>query len=365
MSSVAVIGCGVIGAAIAYELSKQDYQVTLIDQKQPGNGATGAALGIMMGIISHKFKGRAWQLRYSSLQLYESLIPELESFTGLKIPYHRQGILKLTNSESELAKWQELVKIRREQRLNLEIWDLDQIKTRCPQIDVEGNQLLASLYSPDDRQVNPSILTQALVTAAISRGVHCLFEVTVEELITNRDSYCRKIRTNQGILEVDWVIVAAGIGSTPLVPSVSIRPVLGQAIQIKLPQSLADFEPIITGDDVHIVPLGDGTYWLGATVEFNLGENQEIRPDSTLLEMVKNKAIAFCPNLKAGEIQKSWYGLRPRPDHRPAPVIENLPGYANVLLATGHYRNGVMLAPATAKEILERLENKDTDIPLL
>lgn len=355
MSSVAVIGCGVVGAAIAYELSKHNYQVTLIDQKQPGAGATGAALGIMMGVISHKFKGRAWQLRYSSLQLYDTWIPELESLTGLKIPYHRQGILKLTSNESELAKWQELVKIRQKQGLNLEIWDLDQIKGRCPQIDVNRNQLLASLYSPDDRQVNPSILTQALVTAAISRDVHCLFEVKVDELITTSPSHCGQIRTSRGILDVDWVIVAAGIGSTPLVKSLTIRPVLGQAIQLKLPHSLGDFEPIITGDDVHIVPLGNGEYWLGATVEFSLGENQEIIPDSSLLEMVKNKAIAFCPDLALGEIQHSWSGLRPRPEHQPAPVIENLTGYDNVLLATGHYRNGVMLAPATAKAVLESL----------
>ena len=361
MIRVAVIGSGVVGGAIAYELSKPNkYQITLIDQHQPASGATGAALGIMMGVISHKFKGRAWQLRHTSLQRYESLIPELEAITGLSIPYHRQGILKLTTSQRELAKWQELVKIRQEQGLRLEIWNHEQIHTHCPQIDIEGNQILASLYSPDDRQVNPSILTQALVTAANQQGVNCLFEVKVENLITNSPDHCGLIETTRGNLEVDWVIVAAGIGSTPLIKSLSIRPVLGQAIQIKLPQNLTatDFEPIITGDDVHIVPLGRGEYCLGATVEFQ-SEAAEIRPDATQLDIVKEKAIAFCPALATGEIVNSWFGLRPRPDNRPAPIIENLDGYDNVILATGHYRNGVMLAPATAMAIVDILNSSN------
>jgi len=361
MIRVAVIGSGVVGAAIAYELSKLNkYQITLLDQHQPASGATGAALGIMMGVISHKFKGRAWQLRHTSLQRYESLIPELEAITGLSIPYHRQGILKLTNNQQELAKWQELVKIRQEQGLRLEIWDQERINTLCPQIDIDKNQILASLYSPDDRQVNPSILTQALVTAANQQGVNCLFGVKVENLISNSPSHCGLIETNRGNLEVDWVIIAAGIGSTPLIKSLSIRPVLGQAIQIKLPQNLTatDFEPIITGDDVHIVPLGKGEYWLGATVEFE-SEDQEITPDLTQLDIVTQKAIAFCPALATGEIVNSWFGLRPRPDHRPAPIIENLTGYNNVILATGHYRNGVMLAPATAMAIVEMLNSSN------
>jgi hypothetical protein len=72
---------------------------------------------------------------------------------------------------------------------------------------------------------------------------------------------------------------------------------------------------------------------------------------------VTQKAIAFCPALARGEIVNSWFGLRPRPDHRPAPIIENLTGYNNVILATGHYRNGVMLAPATAMAIVEMLNS--------
>ncbi|ELR99629.1 FAD-binding oxidoreductase [Gloeocapsa sp. PCC 73106] len=347
MTHVAVIGCGVVGAAIAYELSKIDqFTITLLDQNTPASGATGAALGIMMAVISHKVKGRAWQLRHTSLQRYESLIPELETLTGITIPYHRQGIVKLTTSPKELAQWQELVKIRSEQGLSLEIWDPLQIEHHCPHINLDNNQIIAALYSPQDRQVNPSILTQALVKAAAKNGVNCLFNVQVTDLISGSSP---QLHTSQGTISVDKVVIAAGIGSTPLFKSVIIRPVLGQAMHLKLDQSLGkpEFQPIITGNDVHILPLGGGEYWLGATVEFT--------PDPQQLVSVKAQAIAFCPGLAPAVTLSTWSGLRPRPDDRPAPVIESFLGDNKIILASGHYRNGVMLAPATAIAVLERL----------
>jgi glycine oxidase len=353
MIKVAIVGCGVIGAAIAYELSRiEGLDLTLIEQYSPGAGSTSAALGIMMGIISHKVKGRAWELRRKSLERYESLIPELEALTNLQIPYNRQGIVKITDCPQELGKWQEIAQIRKEQGFNLEIWDTNTLKSHCPQIDVEGNQLIAACYSPQDRQVNPSSLTKALVQGAVKNGVKCLFEVKVEDLITTTPGYCNQIKTSQGTLNVDWVIITSGIGSTPLVKSLDIRPVLGQAIELKLAKNLGkpEFQPIITGDDVHIAPMGGGEYWLGATVEFD--SNQ---PDRSALETVKAKAFAFCPELATGEIVRTWSGLRPRPEGKPAPVIENLSGYNNVLVATGHYRNGILLAPATAIAIREKL----------
>lgn len=359
MTQVAVIGCGVVGAAIAYELSKvAGFNITLLDENTPASGATGAALGIMMAIISHKVKGRAWQLRHTSLQRYESLIPELEALTGLSIPYHRQGILKLTTDSSELSKWQELVKIRAQQGLDLQVWDASQIEDHCPQIEISSNQIIGALYSPQDRQVNPSLLTQALVQGANHNGVDCLFGVKVTELISESSGHCTAIDTDQGIIKVDAVVIAAGIGSTPLIKSLNIRPVLGQALHVKLAQNLGNnqFQPIITGNDVHILPVGTGEYWLGATVEFE-SSDQELTADPTQLTAVKNQAIAFCPELANCEILSTWSGLRPRPQGHPAPVIENLSGYNNVILATGHYRNGVLLAPATAIAVVNELNN--------
>jgi glycine/D-amino acid oxidase-like deaminating enzyme len=364
MIQVAIIGCGVIGAAIAYELSRVDgLAITLLDEKVPASGSTGAALGVLMGIISQKTKGRAWQLRRDSLERYETLIPELEAIAGQPLSFNRQGILMLLFNEGELEKRKKLVEIRRYQGFNLEIWDRARLQSQCPHIDNE--QVIGAVYSPRDRQINPTQLTQALVTGATRNGINCQFGVKVQKILLSApDSEnlrrCCQIQTTEEAIAVDWLVVAAGLGSTPLVAayasSVDIRPVLGQALQLKLERSLGspDFQPVMTGDDVHIVPLGNGEYWVGATVEFANAQG-EIVAEPNLLETLRQTAIAFCPALADATLVRTWSGKRPRPQDRPAPIIGELPGVSNVLLATGHYRNGILLAPATAQAVRDTI----------
>ena len=364
MSQVVIIGCGVVGAAIAYELSLiPGLTITVLDKQPPAQAATGAALGVLMGVISHKIKGNAWKMRQTSIQRYETLIPELEALLERQIPFNRQGILMLCFAGEDLSHWEKLVEIRQSQGWHLEIWDAAQLQSRCPQL---SHEMIGAIYSPQDRQLDPVALTLALVDAAQRNGVTFKFGVTVlEDECTNAD--IRHIQTTAGQVDVDWLIVAAGLGSTPFTASlkqpIDIRPVLGQALHLRLAQPIgrADFQPTITGNDVHIVPVTDTECWVGATVEFP-SNGDEIVADAALLEKVKQQAIAFCPSLEEATIIKTWSGLRPRPEGRPAPVIGLLPGYSNVLLATGHYRNGVLLAPATAhaiRELITRSLNQD------
>lgn len=362
---MAVIGCGIVGAAIAYELSLvPGLKITVLDQYPPAQGSTGAALGVLMGAISKKVKGRAWQLRQASMQRYETLIPELEAITGRQIPFNRQGILMLCFAEADLAAWQPLLAIRQSQNWHLEIWDRTQIQSNCPQIS--NNKIVGAVYSPQDRQVDPTALTQALVAAAAQNGVTFKFGFAVEEIkstVTDASALgsCYQIRTNTEQLDVDWLVVASGLGSSQLTASlqqaIDIKPVLGQALHLRVPHPLGnpEFQPVITGDDVHIVPIGKGEYWVGATIEFP-DEAGEVVGKPELLDKVTEAASSFCPALGEATILGTWFGKRPRPEGRPAPIIGHLPGYSNILLATGHYRNGVLLAPATAQAIREMIK---------
>jgi glycine oxidase len=345
MSEITIVGCGVVGAAIAYELSQIPGRKITVLEKQltPAAGSTGAALGVLMGIISHKTKNRAWQLRETSIQRYATLIPELEAQTKIKIPVNGQGIVKLLFAEvDDLAKWRQLQEVRQTQGWSLAIWDRDELTLRCPQIVNE--KIIGAVYSPQDTQINPAILTQALVKAASQNGVEFQFGVTIE------NSLDRAISTN------DWLVISAGLGSTPLTASllhkIEITPVLGQALRLRVdkPCGHADFQPVITGNDRHLVPVGNNEYWLGATVEFS-NIKGEVIVDRELLEQVRQDTIDFCPMLADATILETWWGMRPRPQGKSAPIIESLPGYPHVLLATGHYRNGVLLAPATALAI--------------
>ena len=358
MIRVAIIGCGIVGASIAFELSNYpELKITVFDKQPPAQGSTGAALGVLMGVISHKTKGRSWQLRETSLQRYETLIPELEAMTGRKIPFNKQGILMLCSEGEDLNKWEKLKATRESQGWELEIWDLEQVRDRNPHLNLNDN-IIAAIYSPRDRQVDPTALTLALVDAAKLKGVNFEFGVEVAG-ITDLDSQVCQIQTSSSKLEFDWVIIAAGLGSSALTASlnqlIDIRPVLGQALRFRLQNPLvnSDFTPVITCDDVHIVPLGDGEYWVGATVEFS--ENSgEIQASADMLDGVMARAIALCPALATATIIKQWSGLRPRPERRSAPVIDRL-GNSNILIASGHYRNGVLLAPATARTIREMI----------
>ena len=391
MTRITIIGCGVVGAAIAYELSLiPGLSIAVLDKQPPAQGATSAALGVLMGIISHKIKGKAWQLRQTSLQRYETLIPELEANTNRQILYNRQGILMLVPS---IADWEKLVEIRQSQGWHLEIWDIEQVKSKCPQLNLENTT--AAIYSPQDRQLDPSALTLALVEAAGRNGVKFQFGVTVEgvtscllsptlkggatqtktacavynniggnqsefNITSTNGGICHQIETSNGKIETDWIVIAAGLGSTPITASlaqpIDIKPVLGQALHLRLEKPLGnpDFQPVITSDDIHIVPVGEQEYWVGATVEFPTDAGEAIA-DPSLLDKVMLGAIAFCPPLSQATIKRTWSGLRPRPQGYPAPIIGQLPGYNNILLATGHYRNGVLLAPATAIAIRDAI----------
>ncbi|MFQ3615517.1 MAG: FAD-dependent oxidoreductase [Cyanobacteriota bacterium] len=363
---VVIVGCGVVGAAIAYELSQlPGLAIAVVDRQPPARASTGAALGVLMGVISQKTKGRAWNLRQTSLRLYQQWLPELEALTEQPVPVNRQGVL-LLSFEEDLSKWEALSSIRQQQGWPLEIWTPTQVGDRCPQVSL--NSITAGIYSPQDCQINPTALTHALVSGAAKRGVQFDFSSPVEslEFADATQHRCVGVRTAQGDRHAaDWVVIASGLGTTPLlnslqIPKLEICPVLGQAMRVKLDKPMGDrtFQPVITGNDIHIVPLGQGEYWIGATVEFpesdfsttdSLSKLEAIAPHPAALEMVWEGAIALCPKLSQAKVLHTWSGLRPRPANRPAPVLERLSACPNLILATGHYRNGVLLAPATAE----------------
>ena len=369
MLRVAIVGCGVIGAAIAYELSlNPEFEVLVLDASNPGSGSTRAALGILVAIISQKVKGRNWRLREQSWRRFQTLIPELEVTTGQTIQRNAEGLLDLCFEAEKLPRWESLQNIRRDQGYTLEIWSPEKVAHACPHVKTDN--VAAGIFSPQDFQVNPTSLTDVLVAAATANGAKFYFEqpgLDFETIGHGNNYLCRKVITAAATLNVDYVVLASGLGTTPLTQKLGqptpIGPVLGQGLELYLGSNLGhpEFQPVLNGDDIHVVPLGARRYWVGATVEFPPEtaneEVLELKPEAERLEEVLQRAISFCPALAQGEIVRQWFGLRPRPQGQAAPVIKLVEGYANVWLATGHYRNGVLLAPATALQIREKLES--------
>ena len=370
---IIIVGCGIVGAMVAYELSgRSPAEIHVLDRQQPAQKSTGAALGVLMGVISGKVKGRTWRLREFSVRRYKTLLLELNK-QGYDVPGTR-GIVSLCFDENKLSRWESLKEKREQQGWALKIWSPHELKERCPQIDLvsaglgeyadEKRSVKAAIYSPEDGQIQPVPLVKALISAAESRGVRFHRDTEVMRLNT-RAQRCTSVQVveaaTEKTFEADWVVLTAGLGSAALTREASepldLIPVLGQAAEIQLPDVLGhqDFQPVINGDDIQFVPLGKGRYWIGATVEFPTeGEALEAQADG--IEGLLEGAARFCGAIAQAKIIKTWSGLRPRPVGQPAPVIKPLGDIENVTLATGHYRNGVLLAPATASVVCELLK---------
>ncbi len=381
---VLIVGSGVVGATIAYELSENDaFEITVVDA-QPGPvvadaavcaTSTEAALGVLMAAIAKKEKGRNLKMRLAGVDWYDRVIPDLIESTGLEIPYNRQGILMLQYQsdrfEADRRLWESLAKVRPSQNRRLEIWYPNQIRSVCPQIAMPGSRVWGAVYSPDDRQVHPAKLTQALVQSAQERGVKFEFGTQVLGLVGGKNP---GVQTAAGGIKADVVVVSAGLGSAAMAQTIAkagakpgldlkLRPVLGQAIQVRMAEPIGTmgFQPVITGNDIHLVPVNQDPenldYWVGATVEFGPeASTADLVPDSSAFESLWTQACEMIPALKSATKVRQWNGVRPRPIDRPAPVIEWAAENSKILLATGHYRNGVLLAPATAIEVRSRLE---------
>ena len=424
---VLILGGGVVGACVAYELSALPHlNLTLLEAgPSPAQGSTGAALGICMGVISHKTKGRNWRLREASLRRYERLIPELQARLSLddrSIPFNTQGLVKLILRGEDWSGWQRLQAKRSSQGYPLQCWTREQVAQRVPGLNLEA--IDGAVYSPQDRQVDPLWLTEALITAAQDRGVQVLFNSPVQDLLPSpstqtpeRPSRCEGVtvqrpaagygshhdRSDQSTtldtLEPDWIIVTAGLGTNQFLQEPPPQPtqvqqpllqaVLGQGWQVSLPTPLwhnpqdLPLHPVITGDDLHLVPLLNSKrpwptnsppiypqalatpshnpsevryhYSLGATLEFPPDHTLTPQATQTAADELWQRILHYYPALMDAHIEAHWSGLRPRPLERSAPLVQWSGQYTNVLLATGHYRNGVFLAPGTALWVKDQI----------
>jgi glycine oxidase len=348
---VVVVGCGVVGALVADRLSRLSLSVRVIEARsQPGTGATGAALGVLMAACSQKPDGDLVELRLASLSRYDRLIADLIAETGLDIPYNRSGILSLYADPDAAAKWSPTILARQAQGFALNWLDWEALRSQYPMFAAQSG-----MYSQSDRAVNPAKLVQALVQAARQNGAKFMFGSTVEQL--------------SDLTDADWVVITAGLGSNRLLDSLNLSsdaplliPVGGQAIEIYLPGlniSQVIHAVDLNGSDINIVPLGQDRYWVGATVEF---EPKNLPNEANVTKLLES-ANQFCPLISQAKVIKTWAGDRPRPRQARSPILGFVPGHKNVLVAIGHYRNGMLLAPISAQIVCDLILHGDSDLP--
>jgi thiazole synthase len=222
-----------------------------------------------------------------------------------------------------------------------------------------GSEVIGGWWYPEDAQVDNRALSQALWMAARELGVDICESVTVEE-IDRHHGTVKSVKTSAGQYEADRYVLATGAWSSQLLP-VPVYPKKGQMLSIKVPSSNSKQLPlqqVLFGKESYIVPRSDGRIIVGATSE-DVGFTPENTPAG--IQALLTRAIRLYPQLQDFSIQEFWWGFRPAtPDEMPILGESELD---NLTLATGHYRNGILLAPVTALLISELiLQQKTTSL---
>ncbi|MFZ0408693.1 MAG: FAD-dependent oxidoreductase [Cyanobium sp.] len=361
-SRVIVVGGGLVGLCCAWRLLLRGHDVQLIDPGHPLPNGSQAALGVLMARVCHRSSGRGWRLRQQSLELWNLWRQELAS-RDLPIAW-RQGLLLLAADAADQERHQRLLADRRRQSLGLELWDQSRLERLSPALPFGA---LSGLYSHDDGQIDPLGALEAIGKDAGRLGIRCLkgSAATLE----NGGRGWRVNLQGGGHCQADWVVLCAGLGLRQPLASLgrelAMEPVLGQALELErtdAPPARAGggrwtWPGVIHWQGINLIPrpdqAGGDRLWLGATLEPGL------RGDDDSVQTLRSLNGAAPAWLEQARERRRWQGLRTRPLGRPAPVLE--PIAAGVLLASGHYRNGVLLAPATATWVVEQIEAGGTE----
>jgi glycine oxidase ThiO len=332
MSRVVVIGGGVIGCAVAERLSLERHQVTLLERDQLGGRASGAAAGeLSPQSVTPQAEAEARQ----SLEMFPELIARIEKLSSMNVEYRVQQGLQPAFTEQE-AKALRAHGARR--------WlDADESRKAEPALssDVIGSVLLEHAH------LTPPRFVRALARAATAHGAAILEGMPATGFDMGRGEI-RRVITPTGPLEADWVVVAAGPWSGEVTARagvhVDVRPQRGQLAALD-PGSLILTRSVFWST-CYLVPKGDGTIIAGGTEE---DSGFDDRPTVGGIANLLDLAQRLVPGLASASLQRVWAGLRPVM-HDGRPLVATV-GAPNLIVATGHHRKGILLAPLAASTV--------------
>jgi len=341
--NIVVVGGGVIGLSIAWRAAGEGIGVSVVDAGL-GAAASGVAAGMLAPVTEvHYGEEALLALNLASSRRYPDFVAELEQASGRTTGYRASGTLTVARDADDLAAVDELVAYQLSLGLEVERLRSRDLRRLEPGLapGVRGGALV-----PGDHQVDPRRLVDALIEGCRRRGV----SLRREEVTALRR---HEVVLAGGRREAaDAVVVAAGCWSADidgLAPSpAAVRPVKGQILRLRGGASVVPAVHNIRGLDAYVVPRSDGEVVVGATVE---ERGFDVTVTGGAVHELLRAALELLPDLGELELVETSAGLRPgTPDN--APLIGQS-GVESVVLATGHYRNGILLAPVTADAVVE------------
>ncbi|MCW2530230.1 MAG: glycine oxidase ThiO [Pseudonocardiales bacterium] len=354
---VIVVGAGVIGLACAWRIARSGRSVVVVDPA-PGAGATWTAAGMLAPVTEFGYGEQALlALNLASARLYPQFVAELERVTGCPVGYERRGTLQVAWDSADLATLRDVHNQHVEYGLPAEMMTGRELHRFEPAL---ASGLPGAVYAPDDHQIDNRALHQALLAAVRSAGVELLTR-SVRRIDSDGDRVTGVSLAEDGNqICAEWVVVAAGahtrhIQGLPDGVATSVRPVKGQTIRLTGDAALLTHvvRGSVKGSPVYIVPRASGEIVVGASSE-DVGF--DTRPRVGAVYELLRDAFALLPGLAEWTWAEVSTGLRPgTPDNAPMVGATSIPG---LVIASGHYRNGMLLAPITADAVAAEIDDR-------
>jgi glycine oxidase len=346
MKDVIIVGGGVIGCSIALRLAGAGLKVAIIERGRTGCEASRAAAGMLSPQAEASEPGAFLDLCLRSRAMYREFAELLKDTSGIDIEYRDEGTLCIAlagEDPNQIARW---ASWQKNAALPLEELTASDIATLEPAVTTSAAR---GVFVPGDHQVENRRLMDALDAAVRQAGVEVIEGAEATALIIERGKAVGMI-CNTAAMRAGAVVVAAGSWSSrllqPLGLDVRVTPARGQMLAVR--GAATHLRHVLHSSRAYLVPRNDGRVVIGATVEY-VGFNKAVTAGG--IRGLLDAAIEMVPSLADCEIVEAWAGFRPdTEDH--LPVIGPC-DIGNLFLATGHFRNGILLAPVTAELVAQ------------
>ncbi len=345
---IVIIGSGIIGKFNALELSELGFQITIIDPTELQNSSY-AALGLLMGNMYQKRRGRSWDLRKQSIELWPQWITFLQKFNSeLNI---EKPLIQLTTNAEEFKKLEKFIYEINDQ--NLQILERDSIFIKNINKAFQ-TQNLKGMISFKDGRINPFSLLQTLDKYLRHKKIN-FSEGEIIKIKQANNQWISTTRNNENI-KSDMVILCNSLKAVDLIDNIphniKLKPVLGQAMEIDINDPEVDLLSLPKQFNINgknIIPKSKNRLIIGSTDEYSTN------PEENTFEKLTNFLDKKPSWLTKGKISKKWFGIRSRPDGEPSPIMKNLEN--GLIICTGFYKNGILLAPACSKWVANEIKN--------
>jgi glycine oxidase len=353
---VIIVGAGVIGCACAFELAVAGARISVFDARQVGQGASHASAGVLAPYIEGHESGPLRELGRRSLDLYDDFIRRLLATGGLSVQYTRGGTLEIALEPAHARQLRDAGDRLRRDGITARWLEPAELRTAEP---LAATGALGALLIEMHGFVGVPDFTEALSAAAMQKGARFALETRVVSIAPGANGRV-VVETENGPSVADRVVFAAGSWAGQIriegLPPTPIRPVRGQLLHLSWPTE-QPLRHVLWGTDCYIVPWLNGRVLVGATVE-DAGFDERATAAG-----VRDLLAAGCdlvPHLADASFTEVRVGLRPAsPDD--LPVVGSSAAIPGLVYATGHYRNGVLLAPLTAVLVKNLVMGEGTD----